>query len=239
MFLSVLECLNFSNGDHVLPTSQVCQAASATGEELGDAVWVKPDNSLYLVSLHARVGINVEGKEEIEPSAFSRRFSFFAFRSSSSVQNSQDLNRKTCEYCICTRSVLLNSIHVLDSGVFFGTAIIFCLGEVTSSKELYFKYPIKPKVAYSSQSSMFILLHQRRICTLSKLKNSDSSLPMPFLIPSALLVLVNSYSPHYIIIWFVCKLLNSGFCSDAVPFLWAYVIVLWVELEGETVLDWA
>lgn len=129
-----------------------------------------------------------------------------------------------------TRSDLLNSIHVLDSSVFFGTAIIFCLGEVTSSKELYFKYPIKPKVAYSSQSSTFILLCQRRICTLSKLKNSGSSLPVPFLILSTLLVLVNSYSPHYIIIWYVRKLLNSGFCSDAVLFFMS----LWYNGVGGT-----
>lgn len=39
-----------------------------------------------------------------------------------------------------------------------------------------------------------------------------------FLISNTLLVLVNSCSPRYIILWYVCRLMNSGFCSEAVLF---------------------
>lgn len=56
-----------------------------------------------------------------------------------------------------------------------------------------------------------------------------------FLISGTLLVLVNSCSPCHIILRYVRRLLNSGFCSDAVLLFMSLWYSVWVELERETI----
>lgn len=55
------------------------------------------------------------------------------------------------------------------------------------------------------------------------------------LVSGTLLVLVNSCSPCYIILWYVRRLLNAGFCSDAVLLFMSLWYSVWVELERETI----